>query len=293
MKGGGLLRRGKIALLAVLVPAVVLLFMPQRSRTADSYVGWKTCVSCHEGYEKPFGSTMHYKLFDSDKTGQNIGCESCHGPGADHLANPGEKIIKLKPTEAKADEISKVCLRCHDRSDMVAGFRHSAHFRKGVACTSCHLVHKKGAGEVNLVQKQPDLCFSCHPEKQAQINMPNRHPIKEGKVLCSDCHNPHSNVTGKQYSKNCVSCHPEKAGPFRSEHQPVVESCLNCHSPHGAANKDLLNFTQPGLCLRCHADDMFITHNIASASYNKCTKCHTRIHGSNAARGADGDPNLF
>ena len=48
-------------------------------------------------------------------------------------------------------------------------------------------------------------------------------PIREGKITCSDCHNPHGSVTEKlirQASVNevCYTCHAEKRGPFLWEH---------------------------------------------------------------------------
>jgi DmsE family decaheme c-type cytochrome len=182
-----------------------------------------------------------------------------------------------------------VCLRCHDRTMKVAGFRNSRHGRKGASCTTCHAVHQKTRGEANLVKDEVSLCVSCHSEKQAEIHMPNRHPVVEGKVVCSDCHNPHTNskTMAKNYSKSCVKCHPDKAGPFASEHQAVAESCLNCHSPHGGVNEKLLNAAKPGLCLSCHAGERFTIvqgpHNLANGANNDCTAagCHAQIHGSN------------
>ena len=38
---------------------------------------------------------------------------------------------------------------------------------------------------------QLDNCLSCHARQQAQMRLPSRHPILEGKTACSDCHNPH------------------------------------------------------------------------------------------------------
>jgi hypothetical protein len=45
------------------------------------------CVGCHvTGYEKPGGSTVtHVDKF------KNVQCETCHGPGSAHVANPSDK----------------------------------------------------------------------------------------------------------------------------------------------------------------------------------------------------------
>ena len=169
----------------------------------------------------------------------------------------------------------------------MAGYRNSRHARKGEACTDCHAVHKAGVGQANLKQAQIELCASCHPEKKAEINNPYHHPVKEGKVLCSDCHNPHKNTAAakKSYSKACVSCHPEKAGPFKYEHNPVADNCLNCHSPHGSMSQDMLTISKPALCLQCHGGTLRVlpSHNVLNNVTNNCTTCHKQVHGSNTS----------
>ena len=69
-------------------------------------------------------------------------------------------------------------------------------------------------------------------------------PLREGKIICSDCHNPHGSVTEALLKKNsindtCYTCHAEKRGPFLFEHAPVRENCDNCHDPHGTVQRVL------------------------------------------------------
>jgi predicted CXXCH cytochrome family protein len=44
-------------------------------------------------------------------------------------------------------------------------------------------------------------------------------PLLEGKIACSDCHDPHGSPTaplirGDTVNQMCHSCHAEKRGPF-------------------------------------------------------------------------------
>jgi len=63
------------------------------------------CVGCHvTGYEQPGGSTVTQNL---DGALVNVGCESCHGPGAAHVKDP-EKVGILRDTP------KSTCLQCHN-----------------------------------------------------------------------------------------------------------------------------------------------------------------------------------
>jgi predicted CXXCH cytochrome family protein len=108
----------------------------------------------------------------------------------------------------------------------------------------------------------------------------------------------------------CSNCHQDYVGPWIYEHAPAAEDCTMCHDPHGAASFNLLDTSQPALCLACHTspDDMHflqtgepgltviqsdfptgssaITSRAAGAFYTRCTDCHMAIHGSY------GDPHL-
>lgn len=63
------------------------------------------CVGCHvTGYEQPGGSTVTHNL---DGALVNVGCESCHGPGAAHVKNPeGSSLVRDTP--------EAVCVPCHN-----------------------------------------------------------------------------------------------------------------------------------------------------------------------------------
>jgi hypothetical protein len=63
------------------------------------------CVGCHvTGYERPGGSTVTHNL---DLELVNVGCESCHGPGAAHAKDP-EKVGIVRDTS------ESTCVECHN-----------------------------------------------------------------------------------------------------------------------------------------------------------------------------------
>jgi DmsE family decaheme c-type cytochrome len=258
-------------------------------KKGPEYVGAETCLSCHDGYDKQFSGTKHRMLFtDVTAKGPKKGCEACHGPASQHLDDPAQGVLRFESADPKKS--AAACLNCHLSGDKT-NWRVSTHATEDLTCAKCHSVHGKTKSGVKRSAKEEEqllangqlaLCVSCHAEKLGQISMPSHHPVKEGKVDCSNCHSPHDNsplqVEGAK--TGCVKCHNEKAGPFKYEHSPVAEDCTTCHTPHGSVNQDLLTLRQPSLCLQCHASTP-VTHNTSDTAYKKCTSCHVTIHGSN------------
>ena len=118
-------------------------------------------------------------------------------------------------------------------------------------------------------------------------------PVREGKMTCSSCHNPHGTVTPTLLRENslndsCYRCHTEKRGPFLWTHAPVPESCSNCHDPHGSNHESMLKVAKPRLCQQCHIESRHPTNpygrDTASLKFvmgRACSNCHVNIHGSN------------
>ena len=108
-----------------------------------------------------------------------------------------------------------------------------------------------------FLPNQAEICCACHQPIRAANFKPSHHPIIEGKIKCTDCHNPHGAITPamlKQPTINdqCYSCHADKRGPYVFNHPPVEENCATCHNPHGSVHARLLNESAPNLCQDCH-----------------------------------------
>ena len=106
---------------------------------------------------------------------------------------------------------------------------------------------------------QLKLCVNCHRDKVAKLDKSGHMPVREGKMECSSCHNPHGSTnvrllkTGNTINESCTSCHAEKRGPYLFEHAGITgDSCATCHDPHGSSNDRMLVAKLPFLCQRCH-----------------------------------------
>ena len=202
-------------------------------------------------------------------------------------------IISFRPNDPgrTAEQNNRICLNCHERGER-AYWPGSVHEERGVACSNCHTVMTNVSARFQLKTAfQPDTCFQCHKDRRAQMFRSSHMPVREGKIVCSDCHNPHGSVTEAMLKENsindnCYKCHAEKRGPFLFEHAPVRENCTNCHDPHGSINLASLKISVPRLCYECHTIDHSQSGPNSQFTMSRaCLNCHTNIHGSNSPAG--------
>ena len=262
-------------------------------------IGSKACLTCHAAQTAAFNETLMGRI---NKTHPGkFECENCHGPGSEHVRLGGGRgvggIISFRPDDLSrsAADNNAICLGCHEKGDRTY-WSGSAHESRGLQCSNCHTVMRNVSLKNNLKTAwELDTCFQCHKDRRAQLYRTSHMPLREGKMVCSDCHNPHGSVTEallreNSINDNCYKCHAEKRGPFLFEHLPVRENCDNCHDPHGSVNEAMLKMSRPRLCGECHTFDH--GPNIAGGATSlfnfarACNNCHTQVHGSNSPSGA-------
>lgn len=271
-----------------------------------TYVGSETCQTCHEDIAKAFAKNPH-AVVDKKKGWETKACESCHGPGSKHAesTSPADIVNPAKLTPAAADQ---GCLKCHLNSPTHSGRIRGGHARNQVSCTACHAVHKgMEALHPRRLQSINKQCAECHNEVWAQFAArPHTHPLAQGGMACTDCHNPHGSFLARSIQTvsanepNCLKCHGDKRGPFTFEHAPVrLEGCTACHEPHGSTNPHQLTRAEVRyVCLECHANINNAAtakagvlggvppafHDLRSPRYRNCTICHIKVHGSYVSR---------
>jgi DmsE family decaheme c-type cytochrome len=238
-------------------------------------------------------------------------CTTCHDPHG--------QILEYSRKD--------LCLKCHTGAPTMA-WHSSIHEHNGVGCTDCHNPHPRACvpqlvniSHTNITRpkrlamsvQEPEVCYKCHPKIYGLNALPSHHPIKEGKMVCSDCHDPHGQYGNEKNLKEatinllCYKCHAEKQGPFAFEHPPVRENCAICHEPHGTVANNLLRQPATFLCLRCHPGHNAVhtpgtrlsadhsstpgtglllaaapttPGNLRQGFYTDCTQCHAQIHGT-------------
>lgn len=297
-----------IVLMRSLAAALCLLAMAQPAPAQDAakaprkdlaLKGDAVCTRCHGADDEypvlAIGATKHGTVADK----RTPTCTSCHGTSETHINRPAGVSERPKPTVVfskkggtRPEVQNQTCLTCH-QGDKRTHWQTSLHASRDVSCTSCHQVHT-AHDKVRDKREQAQVCFTCHKDQRAQITRPSRHPIPEGKMTCSDCHNPHGsagvkNMVRDNVNDTCYTCHMEKRGPFVRTHQPVQEDCSICHNPHGTTAPNLLKSRSPFLCQQCHeasshqgnVASLTGTSTGANTAARGCLNCHTQIHGTN------------
>ena len=84
------------------------------------------CVSCHT---TGFGYATGFQIGEQDSTLKGVQCETCHGPGKQHVGNPKKSNIR-----SGAD--TSLCLECHDTT-------HSPGFTEVVALHTKDVDHSR------------------------------------------------------------------------------------------------------------------------------------------------------
>lgn len=253
------------------------------------------CYRCHEDTYALQAIASPHQIGGE----HGFNCTTCH--------NPHGKILESSRKD--------LCLQCHTGT-MNAAWHSSLHNMANVVCTDCHDPHPESQVQqfVNIRHQtirrpqrmpmsvdDPNVCYRCHQDIYALTSLPSHHPIKEGKMVCGDCHNAHGvahrNLKEETVNLVCWRCHADKQGPFVYEHPPVTEDCGICHNPHGTVANNLLHQPTTFLCLRCHTGhrvgpnfgphrgltDVGTSPSLQQAFYTDCTNCHKQIHGSDLA----------
>jgi len=174
------------------------------------------------------------------------------------------------------------------------------------ACETCHgpgsvHVENRGRKSGDILVRDPAMCFGCHLDVKGKFMLQHHHPVPEGRMFCSDCHNMHGSDVGASggamllgENEKCFGCHKEMRGPFVFEHDALRDGCASCHNPHGSINDKLLVAGQTVTCLRCHWEPAFNTSSASLGGHEHsshaigagqdCVDCHPAVHGSNVWR---------
>jgi predicted CXXCH cytochrome family protein len=203
----------------------------------------------------------------------NVGCENCHGPGSEHVANGGRSRFIVNPRLLSAERSSVVCGRCHDRRQGYGGPTNG--YTQAISETG--ELAPPGISRHELITKFTD------PVKKGPTM---RGPGREDNIWPDDVH---SNKPHQQYADFL------KSKMYRNDR--ILVTCSDCHDMHGRTPNPRWLIHDDGkpsspLCQRCHQVDIQ-THMqtklgaTMKGEQTRCIDCH--MPGTANTGGVAGD----
>ena len=206
------------------------------------YQQWNSrCADCHStAIERGFNASN--ASFNTQWAEINVGCESCHGPGAEHAqaAQQGRQLalpkqpgnagswaftaaspIAERSGESTVEQQLGVCAPCHSRRTNFADIGPNQRFLDA---------HQPATLETGLYERDGqilDEVFVYGSFVQSRM-------YQRG-VTCSDCHDPHSAQLKASGNAVCSTCHLAAYfdQPTHHRHTPGESgsACVDCHMP--------------------------------------------------------------
>jgi predicted CXXCH cytochrome family protein len=246
------------------------------------------CFNCHAtNIQRNFDTGT--RRFSTTWTEMGIGCESCHGPGAAHAADPPDHIVSMR--RASPRQVFDTCAYCHgNKTNYFTGFVPGDRLDDFAqpALISDPVPASDPQGEF-----WPDGRPSRFNRPQA---LTQSGCFRAGAIACTSCHVAHGSANAhslkvpiEQSDRLCTQCHtvraggPGEAGGAGGSGTATPVGDLSAHTHHAPAS-------QGSRCIECHMSNVnwrMLTrrrdHTFAApvpeltARYgipNACTSCH-------------------
>jgi len=249
------------------------------------YQNWNArCAECHStDLHKNYDAAMH--SYTTSFAEIDVGCEACHGPGRKHvelakagkvsgaagggfpvhLAQRGSWAFpegahiarRSEPLESRAQV--DACGRCHSRRGTLGEY----HYGAELSATHRLALPRPPLYYVDGQIRDEDYVYGSF--LQSRMHMAG--------VVCSNCHEPHSDELRAPGNGVCAQCHQPAVYDTAAHHFHEAGSpgaqCANCHMPETTymgvdrrrdhsiriPRPDLsVVLGLPNACNRCHAD---------------------------------------
>ncbi|RFB84812.1 hypothetical protein B5K11_32265 [Rhizobium leguminosarum bv. trifolii] len=240
--------------------------------TGPFYRWNRTCIDCHstDPQAKFQTQTNEYK---STYVATSIGCQSCHGPGAKHVASARSgDVSSSMPDKGSPKVDAGICFACHARrTRLLDGYQPGKPF---LDYFSPALLRQELYFPDGQILDEVFEYGSFQQSKMASAG-----------VTCLDCHRPHDAGLKAEGNALCTQCHTETKPerfvdqdpsglfdtPAHTRHQAgsTGAQCANCHMPERTYMKvdprrdhsfviprpDLTaTLGTPNACTTCHVD---------------------------------------
>ena len=228
-----------------------------------------TCFDCHVS-QLATNYDLKTDTYHTTWREAGISCESCHGPGGEHIqameagvkGHTSKDIKIIRTLEFSHEQMNDMCATCHAKlvplsTDFIAGDKFYDHY--DLITLEHHDFYPDGR---DLGENYTFTSWSMSP------------CLKSDKLDCNQCHTPSGRprFEGKQANQSCLPCHAQIVeNPTAHSHhkaESTGNSCIACHMPMSRfaamARTDhsmrppmpaaTIAYKSPNACNQCHAD---------------------------------------
>lgn len=223
----------------------------------------RQCMFCHNAFpEVEAGSDRlgMVETFPHDMP-EGIGCQRCHGPGAEHLRTlyGDEATVEairatiVNPGKLPRDRLYGLCYGCHMQPivavpPMRRFGRDAYSFRPGEPLPEFS-VGLDASERGRALSDRFEINHHPYRLKQSRCFVES-----EGRLGCLTCHDPHRKIKPAEraahYRKACLSCHGDDEGELRlsteaAARHPTIgddDDCTVCHMPE-RRTQDVIHVT--------------------------------------------------
>lgn len=269
-----------------------------------------TCGNCHVGHQRDWAGSAHRNAFatleaspgkqafcynchtvsqnGNVRTGasgwaavqnaayQDVQCESCHGPGLQHVEEP-DRQSTWPIARAHVTDTTASCASCH------AGLHHP------------FVEDWRRSGHANVVTSAASNvasgCNACHDGKAFiaasgdRTNYAEKNDGQPFPVTCSVCHDPHGSENSKSLryaiddpspeNNLCMRCHIRRVEPA-----PGSSQGARPHAPQGAVLLGVAGYRPDGFVYDTAA---VLTTHASQRNPRLCAGCHVQNYTVNDA----------
>lgn len=210
------------------------------------YYNWNAqCAECHStGLEKNY--SVQTNSYQTSWTDINVSCESCHGPGSEHSADPTKPLpVSYSPQVqwqiAKGASIANPLGNPHPGAKVEIESCAGCHSRRSKISDTPINGSAEGDDFLNHFQLHGMREDLYHADGQILEEVYVYGSFIQSKmfqrgVTCSNCHDPHSLELKAPGNQVCASCHASEVYDTAKHHfhragDESATLCVDCHMP--------------------------------------------------------------